>query len=74
MSQARYSQPRPSTFRNVGEDGVLYSGFVNGEPGFILRQSGKKEIQVEATAATKANERPAGFFRSLARLWAGGRL
>ncbi len=75
MSAPRYSQPRPSSYRHVGEDGVLFAGFVGDhEPGFILRRGGReKEIQVEATRENSANERPRGFFSSLARLWAGGR-
>ena len=74
MSAPRYSQPLESTYRHVGEDGVLFAGFVHGEPGFILRRGpGQKEIREEATQQNQANERPRGFFSSLARLWAGGR-
>ena len=73
-SQARYSQPLESNYRDVGEAGVLYAGFMpDGSPGFILRRGAReKPIQVEASAANRANERPAGFFRSLAQLWASG--
>jgi hypothetical protein len=71
--EPRYSQPRPSTFRNVGEDGVVYAGFVNGEPGFVLRQGRQKEIREEATPQNQANEHPRGFFSSLARIMFGGR-
>jgi hypothetical protein len=73
MSEARYSQPLESNFRNVGENGVLYSGFVDGEPGFILRRHGKKPIRVEATRENSANQAPRGFFASLARIMFGGR-
>jgi len=73
--EARYSQPRPSSDRHVGEDGVLYAGFVNGSPGFILRQPSKKEIRVEATRDNSAREHPGRFGAALGRLWAavGGR-
>ncbi len=71
MADAHYSQPLASTNRDVGERGVLYTGFVDGEPGFILRARGQKESRTEATRENVANERPKRFFQSLARLWGG---
>jgi hypothetical protein len=71
MSSPRYSQPLAETPREASP--VVFAGFVGGEVGFILRQRGEKEIRTEATRANSANERPRGFFSSLARLWAGGR-
>jgi hypothetical protein len=72
MSHARYTQPLESHNRDVGEQGVLYAGFTpDGEVGFILRARGKKEIRTEATRENQANERPRGFFASLARMFGG---
>jgi hypothetical protein len=72
--EPRYSQPLPPSYRHSGEDGVVFAGFVDGEPGFILRRGRKKkEIQTEATRENSANERPRGFFASFARLMFGGR-
>ena len=71
---ARYSQPLP-TPRDVGGP-VLRAGFVgrgpDKRPGFIFRnEQGNVESQ-EATRENSANERPRGFFASLARIMFGG--
>jgi len=63
----QYSQPPQSSYRNVGEQGILYAGFVHGEPGFILRKS-RKDIQVAATRENSAKQKPGGFAQALGRL------
>ena len=73
--EARYSQPRPERPRDGGAP-VVRAGFVgkgaNKQPGFIfLNENGKVERQ-ELTAENRAQERPRGFFQSLARLFHGG--
>jgi hypothetical protein len=71
--EASYSQPRPSTYRNAGEHGVCYAGFVHGQPGFIVRRGrGQKDIREEATRENVAKQRPGGFLSSLVRLAFGG--
>jgi hypothetical protein len=71
MSDARYSQPLPSTPRTDGGQ-IVHAGFVNGEPGFIVRELGQREVQKPATSANRANEQPRGFLQSLARIMFGG--
>lgn len=70
-SPTKYSQPLPSSHRHVGENGILYAGFVNGQVGFILRQRGEKEIREPLTRENRANEHPRGFFQSLTRIFFG---
>lgn len=74
MSEPRYSQPLPATPRHIGEGGVVFAGFTrDGQPGFVLRCGRReKEIRVEATRENRAQQHPAGFFQSLARIMFGG--
>lgn len=73
MSEARYSLPLPETQR-ADSGQVVFAGFTrDGSPGYIVREYGRREIREESRAENRAVESPAGFFRSLARLWAGGR-
>jgi hypothetical protein len=53
---------------------VVYVGFgADGEPAYILRSQGGRELtRVAATKENAADERPRGFFASLARLMYGG--
>jgi hypothetical protein len=72
VSAPRYSQPLRATPRE-SERGVVFAGFVFGQPGFIVREPGKKELRKEATRENQAQEKPRGFLHSLARLMFGGR-
>jgi len=75
MSEAKYSQPLPE---HPGPSGppVVVAGFVgrgrSKRPGFIFLNAKGKQVHAELTRANVANEKPTGFFRSLARLWASG--
>jgi hypothetical protein len=73
--EARYSQPLPAKPRDVSGP-VLRAGFVghgaSKEPGFIFRSENGNVERQEVTAENRANERPRGFFASLARLMFGG--
>ncbi len=75
---ATYSQPLPETVQRSGTPEIVRAGFIGGKgsrtPGFILRKVGRqagKPQEAEATAETKANTHPRGFFGALARLWGG---
>jgi hypothetical protein len=70
-SDARYSQPIEPQPRDVGGP-VVYAGFVGRfkRVGFIFR-AGRKEQRVEASRENSANDRPRGFFQSLAQLFRG---
>jgi hypothetical protein len=69
----RYSQPLPEIARGDPGQQVVYAGFTrSGEVGYIIRERQQKPIHEEATPANRANERPRGFFQSLARLFFGG--
>jgi len=75
MSEAKYSQPLPETPRDVAGP-IVKAGFVgkgrNKRPGFVFVDPKGKLVHAEITRANVANEKPTGFFRSLARLWASG--
>jgi|HubBroStandDraft_2_1064218.scaffolds.fasta_scaffold178048_2 hypothetical protein len=75
MSEARYSQPIEPTPRDVGGP-VMTVGFIGRgrfkKVAYIFRDEHGREKRVEATRSNAANERPNGFFASLARLFAGG--
>jgi hypothetical protein len=74
MSDARYSQPLPE---HPGPEGppVVVAGFIGKgrakRPGFIFLNAKGKIATAEITRANVADEKPAGFFRSLARIFGG---
>jgi hypothetical protein len=66
----RYSQPLASSPPPPNPP-VVRAAFVDGQPGFIFRGEDGKVKRVLATKENRANEKPAGFFHSLARLMYG---
>jgi hypothetical protein len=51
---------------------IVSVGFSNGEPAYILRnRQGREVTRVSCTKENRANEKPRGFFHSLARLMYG---
>jgi hypothetical protein len=74
--EAKYSQPLPET-PGPKAPPVVVAGFVGKgraqRPGFIFLNQQGKQVHAEITRANVANEKPAGFFRSLARIFGGSK-